>query len=99
MAAKRVFVYKSIYERFLEALVAYTKNFKIGPRTDYDLYIRPVQNEAQYNNVRTFFDYIINKGQRPVLSGINEIGEKASSRIRLRIRVLYEKSLLAPSFL
>lgn len=76
IATKRVFVHQSIYERFLEAFVAYTKNFKVGPGTDPDSYIGPVQNENQYNKVRTFFDDIVNEGQRPVLGGINEIGGK-----------------------
>lgn len=76
MAAKRVFVHGSIYDRFLEALVAYTKNLKVGPGTHPDSFIGPVQNEVQYNNVRSYFDDIINEGQRPVLGGINEIGGK-----------------------
>lgn len=59
MAAKRVFVGKSIYDRSLEALVAYTKNFKLGSGTDSDSYIG--QNEVQYNDVRMFFDEIINE--------------------------------------
>lgn len=53
------------------------KTFKlqVGPRTDLDSNIEPVQNGVQYNRVRTFFDDI-NKGQRPILGGINEIGGK-----------------------
>lgn len=71
-----MFVHQSIYDRFLEAFVAYAKNFKAGPSTDPDSNIGPVQNEVQYNRVRSFFDDITNKGQRPVLGGINEIGGK-----------------------
>lgn len=71
-----MFVHQSIYDRFLEAFVAYSKIFKVGPSTDPDSNLGPVQNEAQYNRVRTFFDDIVNEGQRPVLGGINESGGK-----------------------
>lgn len=63
---------------FSRLLLHTPKTFKlqIGPRTDPDSNIEPVQNGVQYNRVLTFFDDMINKGQRPVLGGINEIGGK-----------------------
>lgn len=73
-----MFVHQSIYDRFLEAFVAYAKIFKVGPSTDPDSNLGPVQNEVQYNRVRSFFDDIVNEGQRPVLGGgiNNETGGK-----------------------
>ncbi|MCJ1470985.1 hypothetical protein MMC07_009633 [Pseudocyphellaria aurata] len=69
MAIKRVYVHESIYRRFLDALVAYSKTFKVGPGTEQDTFMGPVQNAAQYKKVQTYFDDIGKEGQKVALGG------------------------------
>lgn len=70
MAIKRVYVHESIYTRFLEALVAYSKTLKVGPGIEQDTFIGPVQNAAQYKKVQTYFDDITKEGQKVALGGV-----------------------------
>lgn len=72
MAIKRVYVHESIYAHFLEALVTYSKNLKVGNGIERDTFIGPLQNAVQYEKVRTYFDDIVNEGLHPVLGGTNE---------------------------
>ena len=70
MAIKRVYVHESIYRRFLEALVTYSKTLKVGPGTERDTFVGPVQNAAQYKKVQTYFDDISKEGQKVALGGV-----------------------------
>ncbi len=72
MAIKRVYVHESIYADFLEALVAYAKNLKVGNGLEHDTFMGPLQNAVQYEKVQTYFDDIVNEGLHPVLGGTNE---------------------------
>jgi acyl-CoA reductase-like NAD-dependent aldehyde dehydrogenase len=76
MAIKRVYVHESIYTHFRDALVAYTRNLKVGPGVEHDTYIGPLQNATQYDKVQSFFDEITKEGQHPVLGGTNSKGGK-----------------------
>ena len=76
MAIKRVYVHESIYPRFLDALVAFSKNLKVGPGAEHDTFVGPLQNATQYDKVQTYFDDIAKAGLHPVLGGKNEKGGK-----------------------
>ena len=68
MMIKRLYVHSAIYDQFLRALAAHTRTLKSGNGfTDPDAFIGPVQNEMQYDRVKTFFDDIPKEGWKPVM--------------------------------
>ncbi|KAL4881642.1 aldehyde dehydrogenase domain-containing protein [Aspergillus karnatakaensis] len=54
-AIKRVYVHEAIYEQFLSAAAAFTKNIAIGPGDQEGVFMGPVQNSMQFDKVKTFF--------------------------------------------
>ncbi|KAI4230108.1 MAG: hypothetical protein L6R36_000365 [Xanthoria steineri] len=69
MMIKRLYVHESIYARFLAAFVAHTRAFKVGPGTDPDVFIGPVQNKMQFDKVRTMYQHIAAENWTPALGG------------------------------
>lgn len=69
MMIKRLYVHESIYDRFIAALVAQTKTLKVGPGTDPDAFIGPVQNSMQYEKVKDMYAQIGPRGWKPALGG------------------------------
>ena len=69
MAIKRVYVHAAIYEKFRNAVVEYATNFKVGPGTQQDAYVGPLQNSVQYDKVLSYFDDISKDGQQVALGG------------------------------
>ena len=69
MAIKRIYIHSSIYPRFLSALVAYSKNLKLGPGSDPNTYVGPLQNNTQYEKVQSYFADIEKDSLHPVLGG------------------------------
>ncbi|KAL8789326.1 MAG: hypothetical protein Q9213_001249 [Squamulea squamosa] len=69
MMIKRLYVHESIYARFIAAFVAHTKTFKVGPGTDPDVFIGPVQNSMQYDKVKDLYAQIGKQGWKPALGG------------------------------
>ncbi|EXJ89307.1 aldehyde dehydrogenase (NAD+) [Capronia epimyces CBS 606.96] len=55
LALKRIFVQESIADKFLEAMVEATKTLKVGPGTEPDVYLGPIQNQMQFEKVKTLF--------------------------------------------
>ncbi|GKU22160.1 unnamed protein product [Fusarium langsethiae] len=53
---KRIYVHESIYEKFRDAVVKHVKNYKLGDGSNEGTSHGPVQNEMQYNRVKTFED-------------------------------------------
>ena len=76
MAIKRVYIHDSIYDKFRDALVEYSKNLKVGPGIEHDSYIGPLQNRNQSEKVQSFFDDIAKESQHAVFGGTNEKGGK-----------------------
>lgn len=72
MAVKRIYVHASIYDAFLEALVAFAKNFKIGPSTDPTNFIGPLQSAAQHARVLSYFEEIKKEELNAVMGGSND---------------------------
>ncbi len=56
VASKRLYVHESIYAKFLAALTAVVQSWKVGPVSEKDVFLGPVQNEMQYNIVKRFFE-------------------------------------------
>ncbi|KAM6524522.1 hypothetical protein FALCPG4_010132 [Fusarium falciforme] len=70
VASKRVYVHKDIYDDFLRKMVEVVKSWKVGfPSTPGGVMLGPVQNEMQYNVVRSILKDSIDKGYRFALGG------------------------------
>lgn len=52
IAAKRIYVHASIYDRFAGALVDYAKTVKVGDGAEPETQIGPIQNRPQFERVR-----------------------------------------------
>ncbi|RSL90683.1 hypothetical protein CEP52_014521 [Fusarium oligoseptatum] len=70
VASKRVYVHKDIYDAFLSKMVEVVKSWKVGsPSTPGGVMLGPVQNEMQYNVVRSILKDSVDKGYRFALGG------------------------------
>ncbi|KAI4287155.1 MAG: hypothetical protein L6R35_003584 [Caloplaca aegaea] len=70
MMIKRLYVHSSIYDQFVAAFCAHVReNFKVGPGTDPDNFIGPVQNSMQYAKVKDMYSQIAAQGWKPALGG------------------------------
>ncbi|KAL4781467.1 aldehyde dehydrogenase domain-containing protein [Aspergillus varians] len=55
VAIKRVYVHESIYEKFRDAALAFTKTLQVGEGNKEGVFMGPVQNKMQYERVKGFF--------------------------------------------
>ena len=55
-AGSRILVQRSIYPRFVEAMVEKTRTIKLGPPMERDTKMGPVVSKEQYERVRTYQD-------------------------------------------
>jgi acyl-CoA reductase-like NAD-dependent aldehyde dehydrogenase len=56
VATKRVYIHESIYKEFVAGMVAFTKNLKVGSSDEPGVLLGPIQNQMQYEKVKTFFE-------------------------------------------
>ncbi|KAL2848893.1 Aldehyde/histidinol dehydrogenase [Aspergillus pseudoustus] len=66
---KRIYVHENIYESFKAALVRHGESYKVGDGSESGISHGPLQNEMQYNRVKTFFDDIKDQGWNPITGG------------------------------
>lgn len=69
LALKRIYVHESIYDKFLEAAVAFTKTLKHGEGHEEGVFLGPIQNQMQFDRVSGFFDDIEKSGQKVAVGG------------------------------
>ncbi|KAF1835728.1 aldehyde dehydrogenase [Decorospora gaudefroyi] len=62
VATKRIYIHADIYKEFLQEMVNFTKTLKVGNPDDGDNMLGPVQNQMQYERVKTFFQDSKDKG-------------------------------------
>lgn len=74
MNIKRIYVHENIYDKFLAAMVATTKQFKTGDHTNAEAFFGPVQNQMQYEKLERFYTQIGKEGWKTALGG--ELGPK-----------------------
>ncbi|KAJ5041516.1 uncharacterized protein L3040_005101 [Drepanopeziza brunnea f. sp. 'multigermtubi'] len=55
LCIKRIFIHKSIYEPFLEALARHAETLRVGDGFAPDTFCGPLQNSMQYERVKGFF--------------------------------------------
>ncbi|OAA36617.1 Aldehyde/histidinol dehydrogenase [Metarhizium rileyi] len=73
MNIKRIYVHENIYDQFLAAMVAATKQFKTGDHADPEAFFGPVQNQMQYKKLQIFYSQIGEKGWKTALGGNSSI--------------------------
>ncbi|KAF2738393.1 aldehyde dehydrogenase-like protein [Polyplosphaeria fusca] len=71
MLAKRIYVHEAIYERFRDAMVAFTReNIKTGNGlVEKDVVVGPVQNKMQFELVKDMYAQIEQQGWKCALEG------------------------------
>ncbi|KAH6988266.1 aldehyde dehydrogenase [Ilyonectria sp. MPI-CAGE-AT-0026] len=69
IASKRIYVHESIYDKFKEALTNFVKSWKIGPASLEGVNMGPVQNKAQFDIIKGFFDDTKRNGYKFALGG------------------------------
>lgn len=65
-------MHESIHDKFLEAMVAFTKTLKIGEGNEEGVFLGPIQNSMQYEKVKTFFSDIEKENWTVAVGGKNE---------------------------
>jgi len=58
MLVKRLYVHESIYDKFKDAMVEFTKNVKTGDGFEKDILVGPIQNQMQYEKVKDMYSEI-----------------------------------------
>ncbi|KAL3482622.1 aldehyde dehydrogenase family-domain-containing protein [Aspergillus germanicus] len=66
---KRIYVHEDIYDAFKAALVKHVESYTLGNGAETGITHGPLQNEMQYNRVKTFFDDIKKQGWSAVTGG------------------------------
>ncbi|KAI9163095.1 putative aldehyde dehydrogenase FUS7 [Paramyrothecium foliicola] len=69
MNIKRIYVHEKIYDDFLAAMVAFTKQFKVGDYTDSEAFFGPIQNKMQYTKLHDLYSQIDKEGWKIALGG------------------------------
>ena len=63
VATKRIYIHEDIYEETLKEMVAFVKTIKTGA-PDSGALLGPIQNEMQFEKVKTFFEDTKNSGYK-----------------------------------
>jgi len=74
IASKRIYVHESIYEPFVQALIGVSKSLKVGSSNEDGVMLGPIQNQMQYDKVKTFFNDTKNQGYKFAL-GSSDVEE------------------------
>jgi len=72
LAIKRIYVHESIHDQFRDAMVAFTKQLKVGEGNEEGVFLGPIQNSMQYEKVKTFFSDIEKENWTVAVGGKNE---------------------------
>lgn len=62
IAIKRIYVHRSIYRPFVDALVRHARDMKVGGFDEADVALGPIQNDMQYGKVKDMFRDTKEKG-------------------------------------
>lgn len=62
-------MHESIFDEFKVALVKHVEAYQLGDGSEIGITYGPLQNQMQYNRVKTFFDDIERQGWTAVTGG------------------------------
>lgn len=68
-AGTRAYVHRSIYDQFLQELVAYTESLKVAPGLDPDCFISPLVSAKQKDNVSSYIAIGLQEGAKLAYGG------------------------------
>jgi len=68
-AIKRVYVPEALYDDVVDALAVHAKAVKVGPGTEPDSKLGPINNEPQYERVKELVADALSQGARAVTGG------------------------------
>lgn len=68
-AGTRAYVHRSVYDQFLQALVAYTRTLKVAPGLDPDCFISPLVSARQKDNVGSYIAAGLQEGAQLIYGG------------------------------
>ena len=68
IAIKRIYVHASIYDAFVKEVAKFVESLVVGPGTDKNTVLGPVQNEMQYRKIQAVVNSIKDGGFK-MLSG------------------------------
>jgi hypothetical protein len=71
---KRIYVHDSIYQEFLDKMVATTKTFECS--TDKDAFMGPISNKMQYDRVNATLDEIEHQGFNIALGDRHSVSKR-----------------------
>lgn len=74
VAAKRMYVHRDIYPRFMERFVAFGRSRVVGDGADADTHMGPVQNAVQFERLRALLAHCAAQGHAFALGGPFESG-------------------------
>ncbi len=74
-AGSRILVEKSIYSKFVDAMVAKTRNIQLGPPLDRATKMGPLVSKEQYERVRSYQE--IGKGEARLVAGGGRLASAA----------------------
>ncbi|GAB57461.1 aldehyde dehydrogenase family protein [Rheinheimera nanhaiensis] len=66
---KRLYIHRSFHADFVAAFVDYAKTVKVGDGLDPEVGLGPVQNQMQFDKLKTFLDDIKANGQKIAFGG------------------------------
>ncbi len=69
VAGSRALIQRSIYDRFIDAFVAFAKTARMGDPMDRDTQIGPITTQPQYDKVLDYIGIARDEGARCVLGG------------------------------
>ena len=69
LAAKRLYIHESIYDRLAQAIAAYGRTVKVGNGADEGVQMGPVQNRLQYERVLDLLEDCRQRGMTFLLGG------------------------------
>lgn len=69
MMIKRLYVHEKIYDVFLEKLIAFVKELKVGDGNEADVFFGPVQNKMQFEKAKELLSSITTEKLKAALGG------------------------------
>ena len=69
IAGSRLLVHRSVHDRFLEKLAAFTKTARVGDPRKVETQIGPIANKMQYDRVLGYIDIARQEGAELILGG------------------------------
>ncbi|MCC3304950.1 aldehyde dehydrogenase [Sneathiella sp. HT1-7] len=78
VAGSRLFVEQSIYDEFMDRLVAVSKKLKVGPPLDEESNIGPMASDTQRSRIERYVEIAKKDGGRVVLGGTRPDGPEYS---------------------